>query len=143
MTQEYKDLLFKDLSGRLSCGLKVAYITLPKDMPKEWDMVGLPAVGLVDIVVPGDYRFAAVPVEEIRPYLRSMSSMTEEEEKELMSVCPGYCEFGFHSDIYGNGTYVDEAFLAYDWLDKHHFDYRNLIFLELALEAPEGMYKVN
>ena len=28
----------------------------------------------------------------------------------------------------------------YDWLNAHHFDYRDLIDKGLALEAPEGMY---
>lgn len=140
MTQEYKDLLFKDLSGRLSCGLKVAYITLPEDMPKEWDMVGLPAVGLVDIVVPGKYRFAAVPVEEIRPYLRPMSSMTEEEKREVGKL--GVCYDGaFHNDIYDVGTSMEEAFAAISWLLERHFDINYLIQKGLALEAPDGMYK--
>lgn len=30
--------------------------------------------------------------------------------------------------------------LLRDWLNKHHFDYRDLIGIGLALEAPEGMY---
>jgi hypothetical protein len=29
----------------------------------------------------------------------------------------------------------------YDWLNAHHFDFRNLIERGLALEALEGMYK--
>ena len=28
-----------------------------------------------------------------------------------------------------------------DWLNANHFDYRGLIPMGLALEAPEGMYK--
>jgi hypothetical protein len=27
-----------------------------------------------------------------------------------------------------------------DWLNVHHFDYRNLIDKGLAIEAPDGMY---
>ena len=29
---------------------------------------------------------------------------------------------------------------SYDWLNKHHFDYRGLIEKGLALKAPKGMY---
>ena len=65
----------------------------------------------------------------IKPYLRPMSSMTEEEKEEL------YQKTGFR---------VDDCILglsAIDWLNAHHFDYRGLIPMGLALEAPEGMYK--
>ena len=30
-----------------------------------------------------------------------------------------------------------------DWINKHHFDYRGLIPMGLALEAPEGIYKID
>lgn len=53
--------------------------------------------------------------QEYKPYLRPMSSMTEEEEKEY------------------------EHLVA--WHNAHHFDYRGLIERGLALKASEGMYK--
>ena len=37
--------------------------------------------------------------------------------------------------------YQDKALELLDWLNAHHFDYRNLIGKGLALRAPEGMYK--
>ena len=65
-----------------------------------------------------------------KPYLRPMSSMTVEEKEEL------YQKTGFRIDdcILGLSTF--------DWLNSHHFDYRGLIEKGLALEAPEGMYKI-
>lgn len=58
-----------------------------------------------------------------KPYLRPMSNMTEEEE------------------IYYNTVYIALKFYEKeDWLNKNHFDYRGLIPMGLALEAPEGMY---
>ena len=62
-------------------------------------------------------------VEDVKPYLRPMSSMTEEE----------YQEFGY--DVL---RYTPREL---DWLNEHHFDYRGLIEKGLAIEAPEGMYK--
>ena len=63
-------------------------------------------------------------IENVRLYLRPMSSMTEEEE------------------IYYNTVYTTLKFYKKeDWLNAHHFDYRGLIEKGLALEAPEGMYK--
>ena len=139
ITEENKNLLFRDLSSRFSYGVKVAHTTLPDNMPKVWDVIGLPAVGLVDIIVPGKYRFAAVPIEEIKPYLRPMN-MTEEEEREVGKL--GVCYDGaFHNDIYDVGICMEEAFTAISWLLERRFDINYLIQKGLALEAPDGMYE--
>ena len=71
----------------------------------------------------------------IKPYLRPMSSMTEEEKKEYHAIdsraytCP--------EDI----AHIPAADRI-DWLNKKGFDYRGLIPMGLALEAPEDMYKI-
>ena len=38
-------------------------------------------------------------------------------------------------------NYQRGNFFSMDWLNKHHFDFHNLIKKGLALEAPEDMYK--
>ena len=65
-----------------------------------------------------------ISAECIKPYLRPMSSMTEEEKDtyDIMVLC--------------NASWVVD-----DWLNYHHFDYRGLIPMGLALEAKKGMYK--
>ncbi len=83
-----------------------------------------------------------------KPYLRPMSSMTEEEKKYLYKTY----KF-FYSDNHITSetvsiekkiepTIVDEIHCCciIDWLNAHHFDYRGWIDKGLALEAPEGMY---
>ena len=65
-----------------------------------------------------------------KPYLRPMSSMTEEEENKYNSLN------GYEKGIF---PHTEEAF---DWLNAHHFDYRGLIEKGLALEAPEDMYNI-
>ena len=60
-----------------------------------------------------------------RLYLRPMSSMTEEENKKL-------------DEIWLKHTIEEGA----DYLNSIHVDYRGLIKKGLALEAPEGMYKM-
>lgn len=70
----------------------------------------------------------------LRPYLRPMSSMTEEEKEDYVSLS-NHCvntSVGF--------AYL-EAQVLVEWLNFHHFDFRNLIERGLALEAKEGMYK--
>lgn len=110
MTQEERKLLLADLCGRIPYNTKVLFVY--SDGTSETSEMGLG--GLHDIRV-GD--------AEGKPYLRPMSSMTEEE----------YREFGY--DVL---RYTPREF---DWLNAHHFDYRGLIPKGLALEAPEGMYK--
>jgi hypothetical protein len=72
-------------------------------------------------------------VERVKPYLRSMKSMTVVEKEEYKKTF----------DTYENGTgtkLVCQSYQTFDWLNAHHFDYRGLIELELALEAPQNMY---
>ena len=71
---------------------------------------------------------------EFKPYLRPMSSMTEEEQRTLNSMCNGVEMVSRLSGL----KMFDKAF---DWLNEHHFDYRGLIPMGLALEAKEEMYK--
>lgn len=57
-----------------------------------------------------------------------MSSMTEEEKKEYNKV------------MFQSERYKDDYAADVDWLNAYHFDYRGLIPMGLAIEAPEGMY---
>ena len=109
MTQEDKELLFKDLCARLPYRTMVKCIT---DYHHEFDEE------LSDIHIMNFYQF------DTKPYLRPMSSMTEEEEEEYESI----------------KCWKNEWDLV-DWLNAHHFDFRNFIEKGLALEAPEYMYK--
>jgi len=97
--------------------------------------------------------------DKIYPYLRPMSSMTKEEKKEFERLIDEklnkhigqeddewtpwvlYDTTGIKNYVGGERFYFDEMSFIYDWLNKHHFDYRGLIEKGLALEAPEIMYK--
>jgi hypothetical protein len=72
---------------------------------------------------------APYTIDDFKPYLRPMSSMTEEEKKEYDILTP-IVEVVFPCDAYP----------LIDWLNKKMFDYRGLIPMGLALEAPENMY---
>ena len=94
-------------------------------------------------------RFVTSDILKIKPYLRPMSSMTEEEFQGLRSICP-HANFnqtnnpewvvGISGSDYGRISRVDEISRFIDWLNAHHFDYRGLIPMGLAIEEPEGMY---
>ena len=84
----------------------------------------------------------------LKPYLRPMSSMTEEEIVEINSMGFAYWTTMINNDLRTKGpmSLLDAIISHYkmvkllDWLNAHHFDYRGLIKMGLALEAPEGMY---
>ena len=69
---------------------------------------------------------------EITPYLRPLSSMTADEEREFLSLGSGLAYK--HNQVIYNTDQID-------WLLKNHFDFRGLITIGLALEAPKNMYK--
>lgn len=121
MTQEELNILNVDLCARLPYGVKIKY--LPDD---RLDGIVLPYLhnGLT-VLQKGNISYRA-HIKSIRPYLRPMSSMTEEEE------------------IYYNTIYTTLKFYEKeDWLNAHHFDYRGLIPMDLAIEASEGMYEIS
>ena len=128
MTQKDKELLLKDLCARLPYGVK----GLHRGQVHELFTIDGREVNSACIQVDGyDAWFS---VDTFKPYLRPMSSMTKEEEDEYMIARQKDI-----AEAYIHATPQN----AIDWLNAHHFDYRGLIEKGLALEAPEGMYKVD
>ena len=128
MTQEDKNLLLKDLCARLPYGVIIKSIS--------GDDYG-PAI---DICYPqGVVAYMGQKTdaytEEFLPYLRPLSSMTLVEKIELKAITKGAIQTIGLEDIV---VTTDKGF---DYLNAHHFDYRGLITMGLALEAPEDMYK--
>ena len=121
MKQEDKELLLKDLCVRLP------YKTYVKTTKGIGYVYAINTSQLIELSVANDseYWSKVFNIDEIKPYLRPMSSMTEEEYDEL-------CECT-KSKFIGDSKEID-------WLNAHHFDYRGLIEKGLALEAKEGMY---
>ena len=115
MTQEDKELPLKDLCGRLPYGV-IGLIHNAKGNDCNISIVG------------GDIDLFSHHFITIKPYLRPMSSMTEEEKIDYQAF--------FNYD----GVEYPEEYI--DWLNKKMFDYRGLIEKGLALEAPEGMYNI-
>ena len=133
MTQEEKELLLKDLCARLPYGV---FIKHPEDnypvILTAISKVGFESRVRVAFTLRDSFVMNLAPlIEEIKPYLRPMSSMTEEEYNEYTSF---ECQ-----TIYEDGKLVSNGG-GDDWLNSHHFDYRGLIEKGLALEAPEGVY---
>lgn len=76
---------------------------------------------------------------DFKPYLRPMSSMTEEERIEMREFCDSKPKLIYDIGVAGQIHSPN----VIDFLNSHHFDYRGLIEKGLALEAPEGIYDDN
>lgn len=91
-----------------------------------------------------------------KPYLRSMATMTDEEKRsflyhienvhyeikgteQICIPCIDLCE----TDTDDRGIINLYNIIPIDsiiWLLKNHFDFFGLIYMDLAVEAPEGIY---
>lgn len=141
MTQEEKQLLLKDLCARAIYRPFVQLKYGAYNKPEIRWLTGVDWPDRVYINADPDYY----NIEDIKPYLRHMSSMTEKERDELYTAMDWYGEIDEAGNVYTKGQekVYRETFYEYtDWLNAHHFDYRGLIPMGLALEAPEGMYKI-
>lgn len=118
MTEEDKELLLIDLCARL-----------PYETMFHTEKYGEECLLSIDL----EYEKVneLYDIQEIKLYLRTMSSMTEEEKDEFMKI-----------HLYDRETKRLEQLDAdaVDFYNKHHIDYRGLITMGLALEAPEDMY---
>jgi hypothetical protein len=77
-------------------------------------------------------------IENIKPYLRSMSSMTSKEEEELRLLKNQLVDCDETNDEKFNEI-ISEIHNLYF---SYHLDFMGLIPKGLALEAPEGMYNL-
>lgn len=131
MTQEDKSLLFKDLCARLPYNTKVFFSIIEEDEPVK---LSLSVIRCLESIPLGQNDIV------IKPYLRPMSSMTEEEENE-------WCGLDIdplleavkerHTRIEDLMLRTKSQYKPTEWLNAHHFDYRGLIDKGLAIEVTE------
>ena len=126
MTQEEKQLLLQDICARLPYGVKAT--TTSNGWRDVYVVSGYNDDRIYmdcSVYDEGDDEWL---IESVKPYLRSMESMTKEEKEEYNIIVDALFDTGI--------SYLN------DWLNSHHFDYRGLIPKGLAIEAPEGMYDI-
>ena len=119
MTQEYKELLIKDLCARLP------YNVICQVEFKENGKYNSKVMLLSGIFTDEAYfttKGGSIYSNEYKPYLRPMSSMTEEEKLMYEGLMIGTDNISYMLDVI-------------DWLNSHHFDYRGLIEKGLAIDA--------
>ena len=114
MKQEEKQLLLVDLCARLPYGVFC-------------DIYNEKCTITEKLLIGGLSHFCDDTIA-VRPYLRPMSSMTEEEVVEFESITEELLEHGTSEEIWDT---------VIDWLNAHHFDHRHLIEKGLAIEVTE------
>ena len=119
VSEEEKNLLTLDFCSRLPYRIFYDMSIVSDETPRLVDEIA--------ILCTENVRFLGLAgwyaIEDAKPYLRSLTKMTEEEQSELFQLM-------------GNGTDVERI----DFYLSHYFDYRSLILKGLAIEAPEDMY---
>ena len=121
MTQEDKELLLKDLCARLP------YNVICQVEFKENGKYNSKVMLLSGIFTDEAYfttKGGSIYSNEYKPYLFPLSSMTEEQKQEYQHITERW--------MYDSSYSISDSI---DWLNAHHFDYRNLIQMNLAIDA--------
>lgn len=164
MTQEDKELLLKDLCARLPYEVKgrvyaettkgeydidgdMVFYDSPFDVTldsintstEEIHVIAIGNEDTVDFIEDQQIYGKPYTIDEFKPYLRPMACMTEEEKEFVQSSieivsCENYFDWYSPSAWDAMNDFVN-------YCDSHYLDHRGLIWRELAIEAPEGMYK--
>ena len=123
MTQEDKQLLLQDLCARLPYGVIVQH----KSREKKYNVVlSYGNISYVSQLGEGWWS-------ECKPYLRPMSSMTEDELQRYHELCDVDEAVGVGSSIEIIATHDTAESL--DYLNSIHVDYRGLIPKGLAIST--------
>lgn len=131
MTQKQKELLLKDLCARLPYGVKVQTVDGDIEFLIGLDMPNYYSTNTTF------YTFDDYP---IKPYLLPITSMTEEQYYEMQNIsCEDCLEHMEVEKEWRNNSPFNHLPLyqhkVIEFFHKHHFDYRGLIPMGLAIDA--------
>lgn len=138
MTEEQKKIVIKEFCSKLPYGLKVDFYSSATREHYMCTLIGIDPedeMPVIAVTNQGSFRFT---MDHIKPYLRSMDSMTKDEMEE-------YETFLCQASVRRNCTHYDcveedRVSDLSDWLDEHMFDRRGLIDMGFAIEDTDGVY---
>jgi hypothetical protein len=132
MTKEDKKLLFRYLSMALPYGVKC---NIGLEFPLKLQSISVDMLdGILLNFFLTDIHYQ-VYLSEVKPYLRPLASMTEEELVELNCLC--YHNISVQDDMlcgYICGIEIDDV---QNFLLHYHFDFMGLIPRDLAIAVTE------
>ncbi len=128
MTDIEKNLLKIDLCCRLPYNVKVhaKYTDLGETIEFDGivEMIDTDGAVGIEVMYDSSSSYICVDIDNVKPYLFPLSSMTEEQKKELQSL--------IIQDAFGTS---DNTFTTQDFYCKYHLDNRGLIKNGLADDA--------
>lgn len=139
MTQEDKELLLQDLCARLPFEIYAnlpnhhlvshKYIIYDINIRNGW------TTGILDCA--GRIQIYSAKVEDIKPYLRPLSSITEDEKIELKQISNDYLDEWENAKTSLERWKLDakESYLRFVFYNSHHLDWNDLISKGLAIEV--------
>ena len=139
MTQEDKELLLRDLCGRLPYGIKCSFgvddaiYVIEGINPNCCGASEIQATHLKSSIN-GDFK-----INSCKPYLFPLSSMTKEQKEEYgkcYDIDLANCAKNLCDRLNGKDTINGYPMYNHiDWCNKNHFDYRGLIEKGLAIDC--------
>ena len=152
MTQEQKDILLKDLCARLPYGVKIA---LKNNGAYHHENIAKKGDVTIDILkgfngnyfsirhtnpLDWDWYDDDIDIEDIKPYLFPLSSMTEEQYNEMQTISGKDCmeHMEIEKEWRNNSPFTHLSLYQHrviEFFHKYHFDYRGLIPMGLAIDA--------
>ena len=136
MTQEEKQLLIKELSSRLPYGVHYRRFAWDDERGKECISAQIYSVS-PDGYVGNYFEDESDSIDNVRPYLFPLSSMTDDQRKYIADRWGINEEFDFEINPDCGEYFVElgDTVDFIDWLNENHFDYRGLIEKGLAIDA--------
>ena len=126
MTQEQKDLLLKDLCARLPYGVKLGFYASATKQTYICTLLGLEPQEDEPVIAKTENGSFYMLAGNVKPYLFPLSSMTEEQRKELIKL--------INTGQNDNNEFM-RCRCRIEFYHINHFDYRGLIPMGLAIDA--------
>ena len=132
MTQNEKELLLKDLCTRVPYGVKYMRYSWDYDTDQE-----LPVIETLECADKDGYinHRRVYTVDDIKPYLFPLSSMTEEQIQEYTYIVNYISSDDTENWVEGEFIYVEQFTQLMHFYHINHLDYMGLIPMGLAIDA--------
>ena len=132
MTQNEKELLLKDLCARVPYGVKYMRYSWDYDTDQE-----LPVIETLECADKDGYinHRRVYTVDDIKPYLFPLSSMTEEQKQEYTYIVNYISSDDTENWKEGEFIYVEQFTQLMHFYHINHLDYMGLIPMGLAIDA--------